>query len=225
MHWRCRFSGGCRSLVQGQHAPGSGLHGHPTGDGLSFDIFKKAQITAPVIFTTAFNEYALRAFKTNSLDYLLKPIDKKELANALTQFNEYIGRRAPAIDSSLIDLLTRQIAGPEYTKRFLIKSGGAISYITVEEIAYLYSDSGLTFLVTTARKKHNIDYTLEQLEDLLDPQLFFRINRGLIVHYQSVTKAAAYFNSRLKLTLQPNGAPEAIVSREKVKGFKTWLGS
>ena len=194
-------------------------------DGLSFDIFNNIDVQTPVIFTTAFNEYALRAFKTNSIDYLLKPVDEGELAAALKKFENLYGQTLKNFNPELIRLLSEQVTGPEFVKRFLIKQSASISYIPVEDVAWFYSEDGLTFLMTIDRKKHHIDYTLEQLTDLLDPKIFFRINRKHLLHVQSVEKAAPYFNNRLKITLKPATDQEVVVSRERVKGFKEWLGS
>ncbi len=196
-------------------------------DGLSFDIFNKADVQSPVIFTTAFDEYALRAFKTNSVDYLLKPVDETELSAALEKFERLFGNAEALLpDLSTIQSLLKAMAQPEYAHRFVIKTTQGLSYLAVTEIAWFFSEGGLTYLVSDANKKHHIDYTLEQLEDLLDPKAFFRINRKMIVGINSVQKVAEYFNSRLKITLRPaSGDEDSIVSRERVKGFKSWLGA
>lgn len=195
-------------------------------DGLSFEIFKKVDVTAPVIFTTAFDEYALRAFKTNSVDYLLKPVEETELATALQKFERFFGRpSAPRIDLAVIHSMLQSATRPDYSRRFIIKSGQGLSYIGVEEIACFYSEDGMTYLLSQANKKHHLDYTLEQLEDLLDPKVFFRINRRLIVAIKAVYKVSDYFNSRLKIALQPDADLDTVVSRERVKDFKNWLGA
>lgn len=196
-------------------------------DGLSFEIFKKTTIEAPVIFTTAFDEYALRAFKTNSVDYLLKPVDEIELIAALEKFERLFGKTgAPALGMEAIQALLKNMAQPEYSSRFIIKTSQGLTYITVSEIAWFLSDGGLTYLVSTSNKKHHLDYTLEQLEDLLDPKVFFRINRKMIVAIHAVQKVSDYFNSRLKIALQPaSGDEDSVVSRDRVKEFKRWLGA
>lgn len=196
-------------------------------DGLSFEIFQKTTIEAPVIFTTAFEEYALRAFKTNSVDYLLKPVDEAELMVALEKFERLFGKtNQPAIEMGAIQALLKAMAQPEYSSRFVIKTSQGLTYIGVQEIAWFLSEGGLTYLVSTANKKHHLDYTLEQLEDLLDPKFFFRINRKTIVAIHAVQKVSDYFNSRLKIALQPaSGDEDSIVSRERVKGFRNWLGA
>lgn len=194
-------------------------------DGLSFEIFKKTEVSAPVIFTTAFDEYALRAFKANSVDYLLKPIDEKDLAAALQKFERFFGKSAPPqIDLAAIQAMLQAATRPEYSSRFIIKAGQGLSYIGTEEIACFFSEGGITYLLSQGGKKHHLDYTLEQLEELLDPQNFFRINRRLIVAIKAVHKVSDYFNSRLKITLQPEADLDTVVSRERVKDFKGWLG-
>jgi two-component system, LytTR family, response regulator len=192
-------------------------------DGLSFKIFQEVDIDVPVIFTTAFDEYALKAFKTNSVDYLLKPIDEPELIAAINKYKRNFGRGYAPIESSVISALMQKLNAPEYIKRFLIKQGTALSYVSVGEIAYFCSRDGLTFLVTQNNQKYNIDYTMEQVADLIEPASFFRINRKLITSVKAVSQISSYFNSRLKLTLIPAHADDAIVSREKVKRFKEWM--
>ncbi|RLD17974.1 MAG: DNA-binding response regulator [Bacteroidetes bacterium] len=192
-------------------------------DGLSFKIFQEVRVDVPVIFTTAFDEYALKAFKTNSVDYLLKPIDEKELVSAIDKYKRHFGNGYASPESSVIAMLMQKLNTPEYMKRFLIKQGSALTYIPVEDIAYFCSRDGLTFLVTQSNHKHNIDYTMEQVEELIDPALFFRINRKVIASVQAVSQISSYFNSRLKLTLVPGYTEDAIVSREKVKKFKHWM--
>ncbi len=192
-------------------------------DGLSFNIFKEVRVDTPVIFTTAFDEYALKAFKTNSVDYLLKPIDEDELTAAIGKYKKLFGQTSTPMDESVINSLMRRLNTPDYVKRFLIKQGSSLSYVDVDNIAYFYSDDGLTFLVTTDRKKHNIDHTLDQVEEVVNPSTFFRINRKFVVNVNSVSKISTYFNSRLKLKLNPSAPDDAVVSREKVKRFKSWL--
>ncbi len=196
-------------------------------DGLSFEIFKKTRIEAPVIFTTAFDEYALRAFKTNSVDYLLKPVDEVEMVGALEKYERLFGKTdTPTLEVGAIQALLKAMAQPEYSSRFVIKSSQGLTYLSVSEIAWFLSEGGLTYLVSKANKKHHLDYTLEQLEDLLDPKSFFRINRKMIVGIESVQKVSDYFNSRLKIALQPaSGDEDSIVSRERVKAFRGWLGA
>lgn len=192
-------------------------------DGLSFSIFQKTNVTVPVIFTTAFDEYALKAFKANSVDYLLKPVDQVELTNAIQKYKRLFGKRQTAINEEVIQHLMRRLDTPDYIKRFLIKQGTALSYVNVDTIARLFSEDSMTFIVTKDGFKHNIEYTLDQAEDLLNSKEFFRINRKLIVKVDSIIKMSSYFNSRLKLTLKPKYHDDAIVSRDRVKDFKAWI--
>ena len=191
-------------------------------DGLSFDIFNQTEVISPVIFTTAYDQYALKAFKVNSVDYLLKPIDPKELESAFEKFRN-LHQQSQEYDRTAIQNLISSITQKEYKERFLVKVGQQLSYVQAKEIAYFYSDEGLVYAMTTSNRRHVLDYTLEQLNDVLDPKNFFRINRKIIIHIDSIHKIHTYFNSRLKLELLPRTDLEAIVSRERVGDFKSWL--
>lgn len=193
-------------------------------DGLSFDIFTKVEITVPVIFTTAFNDYAIRAFKLNSVDYLLKPVDEDELDTALQKFERFY-QKPQTYDTHTIERLLHSLTREDYAKRFLVKTGQQLTYVPTEDIAYFYSDSSLTFFRTLRNQKHLVDHTLDQVETMLDPKYFFRINRKMIIRVESIQKVANYFNSRLILEVNPSMEFDAIVSRERVKDFKTWLGA
>jgi two-component system, LytTR family, response regulator LytT len=193
-------------------------------DGSSFEIFSQVSITSPVIFVTAYDEYALQAFKVNSIDYLLKPIDKDELVQSLEkykrlmQFKEY----APPPDmTQLINSL--RDAKPNYKTRFLVKSGQTFITIFTQEIAYLCAEHKVTYLVTREGKKHIIDLTLEELEDQLDPKVFFRLNRQFIAAVHAIIKLHNYFNRKLKVELHPPTDIDVLVSRERSHEFKTWL--
>jgi two-component system, LytTR family, response regulator LytT len=193
-------------------------------DGSSFDIFSQVEITSPVIFITAYDEYALQAFKVNSIDYLLKPIDKNELAQSLEklhrllQFKSYVSQPEMA---QLINSLRE--AKPNYKTRFLVKAGQTFITIFTPEIAYFFADHKVSYLVTREGKKHLIDQTLEELEDQLDPKVFFRLNRQFIAAVHAITKLHNYFNRKLKVELNPPTDIEVLVSREKSPDFKTWL--
>ncbi len=191
-------------------------------DGLSFDIFTQVELTSPVIFTTAYDQYTLRAFKVNSVDYLLKPIDPEELAAALEKFDRMF-RQPVSYDLRLMQELLQSMTKPTYKERFLVKAGQQITYLPVADIRYFYSDEGLLFARTGEGKRHHLDYTLEQLEDVLDPQLFFRLNRKVIAHIDAIHRIEPYFNSRLILELRPKADFEVIVSRDRVNDFKGWL--
>ena len=191
-------------------------------DGLSFDIFTQTEIQAPIIFTTAFDQFTLKAFKVNSIDYLLKPIDPQELEKALKKYDHLFGKSL-SYDPATITNLLKSIVKKNYKTRFLVKSGQQLSYISVKDIAYFYSEDGVLCTRLHNGKRHLLDYTLDQLEDLLEPDQFFRINRKIITHINAIHKIHTYFNSRLKVELLPKTDFEAIVSRDRVGGFKDWL--
>lgn len=193
-------------------------------DGLSFDIFSKTEVSAPVIFTTAFDQYTLRAFKVNSVDYLLKPIDPDELKLAIEKYRRYFQKKETYDPSGLEKMLKEVVGQPGFKKRFLVKSGQHMTYVRVEEVAYFFSEDGLSFLQTFDGKRNIVGYTLDQLEEMVDAQEFFRINRQVLVHLGAVKKISTWFNSRLKLNVEPWNELNFVVSRERVGTFKQWLG-
>ena len=190
-------------------------------DGYGFDILDGLEQHPPVIFTTAYNEYAIRGFKYNGLDYLLKPIDKRDLEQALNKFRKF-DVQPPREDWTAVQNL-KQMMTKTYKKRFMIKVGNQYSSFKVGDIAYFKSEDGLIFLYTQAGQRHPVEYTLDQLEEILDPVDFFRINRKFIVTVDSVAEIHTYFNSRLLLRLDPNQTEQVIVSRERTTNFKRWL--
>ena len=191
-------------------------------DGLSFEIFEQTAVKCPVIFTTAFDEYALKAFKVNSIDYLLKPIDSDELKAAIEKYKNLHSPPDAAIPQENIDrvfkLLTRQ-----YKSRFVVKVGERIRSIPIEEIQCFYSMSKASYLQTKEDRHYVMDHALDQVEALIDPASFFRVNRKFIVALNAITDIISYTNSRLKIELQQAAEEEIIVAREKVKEFKAWL--
>ena len=194
-------------------------------DGSSFEIFEQKPIKCPVIFTTAYNEYAIKAFEVNSVDYLLKPIQKEKLANALLKLEE---RQAEAVVSPLdIDQIRQVIQGTsvEYKSSFLVKFGQRIKAIPVEQIAYFFSQDKLTYLVTFEGKKLPLDQPLEELEGLINPKNYFRVNRKYIVHFDAVSDIHPYFKGRVKLQLEPDAQDDIVISSEKTPLFKQWLDS
>lgn len=191
-------------------------------DGLSFDIFQLIQIQSMVIFTTAYDQYAIRAFKVNSIDYLLKPIDAQELSNALDKFDLMRGK-AQSFDYSMINELFDNLKNRNYRERFLVKFGNAFTYIQAQDMRFCYAEDSLVFTRMADGKKYSLDHTLEQLEQLLNPVHFFRINRKLLLHIDAVDKIHPYFNNRLKLELQPAPGFDIVVSRERVQDFKNWI--
>lgn len=198
-------------------------------DGLSFSIFEECNITCPIIFTTAYDEYALRAFKVNSIDYLLKPFEVEDLRKALEKWRLLSGSTALQPDAEIMRLLMQQMSSqirqPSYKTRFMVKTGDHLHSINSSEIDYLYSENKIVWLRQQNGRKYLIDYTLEQLEEMLDPQDFYRINRKYIVSIGAIKSVAAYTNSRLKVLLkEPPDKEEVLISREKVEAFKGWLG-
>ncbi|GAB5563646.1 MAG: LytTR family DNA-binding domain-containing protein [Winogradskyella sp.] len=189
-------------------------------DGYGFDIIDQLPTHPPIIFTTAYNEYAIRGFKYNGLDYLLKPIDKTELKKALQKFTSITDKRQDVkTDINAI----RQLFAKEYKKRFMVKIGNQFSTYKVEDIAYFMADEGIIFLHTLNGQKCPIEYSLDQLEEILDPIQFFRINRKFMVSVGAVEEIHSYFNSRLLLKLNPQQKDQIIVSRERTTNFKKWL--
>jgi DNA-binding LytR/AlgR family response regulator len=191
-------------------------------DGLSFDIFQSIQIQSMVIFTTAYDQYAIRAFKVNSIDYLLKPIDALELKSALDKYDQMRGQ-ATSFDYSMLNGMLDSLKNRNYRERFLVKFGNAFTYIQAQEMRFCYAEDSLVFTRLADGKKYSLDYTLEQLEQLLNPTQFFRINRKILLHIEAVDKIHPYFNNRLKLELQPSPGFEIVVSRERVQDFKNWI--
>jgi DNA-binding LytR/AlgR family response regulator len=194
-------------------------------DGLSFEIFEKIDIKSAVIFTTAYDAYALRAFKLNSIDYLLKPIDEEELATAISKFaNQYQVNSVSNLDFEAIKRMLVNPISKEYRKRFSVKIGQQIKVIDVAEIECLYSENKGTYIHTLDNRDYLIDSSLEVVEAELDPKDFYRISRKYIIPLQSVKEIQLYSNSRLKISLPTYKADEVIVARERVSDFKEWLG-
>jgi DNA-binding LytR/AlgR family response regulator len=200
-------------------------------DGLSFELFERVPVRCPVIFTTAYDQYALRAFKVNSIDYLLKPIDEEELQAALHKLRAVRPAApptapAPAFDASVLAQVLQQLQPQQnqYKKQFVVKVGEHLKVVPVEQVSYFFSLEKATFVQTRENRRFVLDQTLEQLEKLLDPQQFFRLNRAYLVHHDAILDIIHYSNSRLKTTLLP-AAPEGdvLVSRERVPAFRQWL--
>ena len=198
-------------------------------DGQSFAIFDQVQIKCPVIFVTSYDEYALRAFKVNSIDYLLKPVQQNELKQAFEKFDAMRAAFSASDSQStniekLVRELQKQSGNKEYRKRFLVKHLQKLISVEVASIAYFFYEDRVNFFRTLDNKKYIVDYSLDEIEDMLDPADFFRINRGLMVAMNSVSQIDPYFGNRLTLKLLPEFEAEAIISREKVNEFKTWMG-
>ena len=219
-------------------------------DGLSFELFEQVPVRCPVIFTTAYDQYALRAFKVNSVDYLLKPIDEEELRGALEKLRQRIGTTAgdklafstkssvsstnpaptPVLDAATLAALVQQLRQPTplatYKTQFVVRVGEHLKVVPIEQVAYFFSLEKATLLQSTDGRKYVVDYTMEQLEALLDPQQFFRLNRAYLTRQAAIHDIIHYTNSRLQTILKP-APPESegpvLVSREKVSVFKSWL--
>ncbi|GAB3549500.1 LytTR family DNA-binding domain-containing protein [Spirosoma fluminis] len=198
-------------------------------DGQSFEIFEQTTVSAPVIFTTSYDEYAIKAFKVNSIDYLLKPIKQPELAASLQKHHQ-LNRKpeAPPIQVVAIDALVHQLRqqsqATEYRSRFLVRYLSQWLPIEVTDIAYFQAEERVTLFRTRSGQRYTVDYKLDELETMLDPALFFRINRQFLTNINSIQQIHSYFNHKLKLTLQPAPTGEVLVSRERATDFKKWMG-
>jgi DNA-binding LytR/AlgR family response regulator len=191
-------------------------------DGYGFDILDTLEDHPPIIFTTAYNEYAIRGFKYNGLDYLLKPIDKKDLKNALIKYKKNFTGSSKLIDDEKFERI-KNLFVKEYKRRFMVKVGNQFNTFNVDDIAYFKSHEGIIFLHSHTGKQYPIEYTIDQLEEILDPVHFFRINRKFMISVKAVVEIHSYFNSRLLLKLRPMDDGQIIVSRERTSNFKKWL--
>jgi two-component system LytT family response regulator len=199
-------------------------------DGQSFGIFNRTPVASPVIFTTAYDEYAIKAFTVHSIDYLLKPVKEEDLRRALAKLRDLKqilqGGGNDALPTSLSRLLA-QLApppSPHYRDRFMIKQGQRLFSVSVEDVAYLFSRNKLSFLKTNDGHEWMVDYSMDELDKMLDPRRFFRLNRQVIAGLSAVDKVHLYFNNKLKIQLLPPFEEEVLVSREKAGEFKAWLG-
>ncbi len=194
-------------------------------DGLSFEIFDLLEIRSSIIFTTAYDEYALQAFKLNSIDYLLKPIDEEELEKAVEKFRSRTIPSAPrmAVDFEDIKKLLVNPIDREYKKRFTVRVGQHLKILHADEVECFFSENKGTYAATTEGRNYLLDTTLEQMETELSPEFFFRVSRKHIVHVNHIADIISYTNSRLQIKLKKAREQEIIVSRERVKDFKLWL--
>lgn len=212
------------------------VHGEPDlmfmdvnlSDGLSFGVFKEIEVNCPVIFTTAYDQYAIQAFKVNSIDYLLKPINKDNLADSLNKYDKLINKKADTkIDIGRLDIgklaQALGIQKPDYMKRLIVRYGEVIKAIEIKDVAYFYSDEKIVFMTLREGKTYPVDFTLDHLENRTDPELFFRINRKFLISYHAIDKMISYSKSRIKITLSPPCELEAISSTERSGDFKEWL--
>lgn len=208
---------------ENNEAPDLTLMDIQLADGISFQIFEQCKVKCPVIFTTAYDEYALKAFKVNSIDYILKPVDKDELSAAFAKLKDL----SPKVDTSQTLMNNLEQAMLMLTKkhktRFVIKVGEHLRTIEVENILYFYSQEKTTFCHTQEKRDFILDYTLDQLGEMLNMNQFFRINRKYIIHTKSIQDIINYTNSRLRLVLKNSDDTDIIVARERVQEFKDWL--
>jgi two-component system, LytTR family, response regulator LytT len=200
-------------------------------DGQSFEIFNRVKVNSAVIFTTSYDEYALKAFKVNSIDYLLKPIQSEDLEAAIGKYKSmkslYKDQGAASPDFNLESIITelkQKLQPKEFRKRFLVKHAQKLVSIEIDEIAYFFSDGRLNFFKTYDNRKFVVDYTMDDLEEMLDPDRYFRASRSFYVSVDSIDQIHDYFGNRLLLLLKPAVEKEALVSREKVTEFKKWMG-
>jgi len=194
-------------------------------DGLSFEIFNKADVKPPVIFTTAYDEYAVKAFKLNSIDYLLKPIDEQELLNAIEKFKKWTAKNVNE-ETFLSKHQLQEVLGlfkPSYKSRLVVKLGDKIKHIEAANIAYFYSEDKVSFLITTKGERFIINHSLEHIENMMNPDDFYRLNRKYIVNINAIDSIDKHFNSRLIIGLKPEVEDEVLISRTKVTHFLNWL--
>ena len=190
-------------------------------DGNCFEIFEKVKMNVPIIFTTAYNEFALRSFKLNSIDYIVKPYDFQDIKKALDKFKDFKEMFIVPENELLKNIV--QSKTPEVKKRFLVKLGDKYRSVKSEDIAWFMYDEGVTFAFTFENTRFPVNYSIDQLSEVLEPDNFFQINRKYAVNFESIRNIHSYFNSRLKLEIVPKPSEDIVVSRERVKGFKAWL--
>lgn len=188
-------------------------------DGLSFDIFNQVLIEKPVIFVTAFDEYAIDAFKVNSIDYILKPITFTDVSKALKKYEKL----SAGLSSERISTIGDIVKTRQFKDRFLVRLGNHIHSISVDDIALFYAEGRTVFLITNQGKKFILDFKLEDLEMILQPKHFFRVNRTYIVSFAAIKDVLVYTSSRLKITPNVNVEKDIVVSRERVQAFKIWF--
>lgn len=196
-------------------------------DGTSFEIFENIRIPCPIIFVTAYDQYAVQALRLNSLDYILKPIQKEDLMNAVMKFYKHLYAKNIFNGNRLSHNIRNadEYLNLNYKSRFMTKMGETFTFTPVEDIAYFFLDTAGTYLYTWDQKKQFIDYNLDTLEELLEPSQFFRINRSFIAHINAIGKLIKYSNRRLKVEVLNYSRDDLIISRDKAVKFKQWLDS
>jgi DNA-binding LytR/AlgR family response regulator len=191
-------------------------------DGPSFEIFSRVQVVAPVIFTTAFDSYALQAFRFNGIDYILKPVKKTDLQQSLEKYRQLRGTEIPPINyQEILSALTSRKTN--YQKRVVVRIGQTIRTIEIDDVAYFHTEGKITFATLADGKRLPLDFTLDELETILDPIRFFRINRQFIIYIKAIENMFSYSKSRIKIVLKPHNDVETIVSSERSAAFKEWL--
>jgi len=190
-------------------------------DGLSFNIFSELKTSCPVIFTTAYEKYAIQAFEVNSVDYLLKPVQKDRLDQALGKANQKSNTSKSVLFEEFKEILTK--SNRDYKNRFLCKLGNKIKSVPCEKIRYFYSKDKITFIVDQNNNRYPINNTLDEVDQMLDPKAFFRVNRKYIVHFEGLDEISPYFKGRLKISVLPAIDDEIVVSSDKSPLFKSWL--
>jgi DNA-binding LytR/AlgR family response regulator len=191
-------------------------------DDLSFAIFEQVSVHSKIIFTTAFDEYAIKAFKLNSIDYLLKPINREELSTAIQKYKNWNGENRLVINPADLRKLLSE-SKPDYRERFMVTVGDKLKTIMVSDIAYFFSTAGITFVVMQSKNQYSLDFSLDNLKEMLNPKDFFRVNRQFFIGLKSVEKVVVYPKSRLKVVLNPPTDADLFVSIDKAPEFKQWL--
>lgn len=197
-------------------------------DGLSFNIFDQVKISCPIIFCTAYDEYALRAFRLNSIDYLLKPVDFESIAQALDKFVSLFMQKKQQpqayLDPEVLREMISQVQQPKrFKNRFIVRKGERLIAVPVEDILYFYSEDKATLFMTKEGRKFVVDYTLGELETQVDPLQFFRLNRAYLARAEAIQDIISYSQSRLKIVLKESKDPDILVSKKNVYAFKVWL--
>lgn len=193
-------------------------------DGQCFSIFETINLTTPVIFTTAYDEYMIKAFKVNSVDYLMKPLNYEELVQAIEKYKSLYGQSKKENHGFEELLQSLHKKEPEYKQRFLVSIGSRLKTIEAEDIRYFYSADKITFLVTKDNQRFPVDYSLDKLSLVLDPKVYYRVNRQLMVKLGAIANMHVYPKGKIKLDLVPAMKDEVFVSMDKVVEFKDWLG-
>jgi len=191
------------------------------GDGISFDIFSKVNVDSYIIFTTAYDEYAVKAFELNSIDYLLKPVSEEKLEKSLAKFNKFRGQTRNFNFDKLLETIEKKEA--RFKKRFVISVAGKLKVVETESIAIFYSKDKNTFLMSSDKRCFPIDFSLDQIESLLNPESFFRVNRQCIVQYKHIDRIDLLSKSRIKITTNPLFEEEILVSSARTSEFRNWL--